>query len=106
MRDATRKLRACVLGACALLCAQGTAHAGDLLVSPDEIAAHVRELEASIERARERLLLLVATPRAKSAPPLHDEPELEQLSRELPALERELDHWTRLETGPAKQARP
>ncbi|MEE2665249.1 MAG: hypothetical protein VX681_14120 [Myxococcota bacterium] len=108
MRDTSQRLRACGLGMCALLCALGAgpARAADPLVSPTEVAEHVRELETAIRRARERLLVLVSTPRAKTAPPLHDEPELEQLARELPALERELDHWAQLETGPAKKAQP
>jgi hypothetical protein len=106
MRDAVLRRQARVLSACALALAlgAGNAQAADPLVSASEIAEHVRELEAAILQARERLLLLVSVPRAPGAMPLHDEPELAELARELPALERELERWARFETGPAEQA--
>jgi hypothetical protein len=72
--------------------------------SPAEVALVVRELESAIREARERLIVLVSIPRAKGAMPLHQEPELRQIARELPELERELERWARLETRPSRPA--
>lgn len=58
-----------------------------------EVAARVRALEAAVEADRTRLLLLVSTPRARSATPLYEEPELKEIARRLPGLQDELALW-------------
>lgn len=58
-----------------------------------EVAARVRALEAAVEADRRRLLLLVSIPRARSATPLYEEPELKEIARRLPGLQDELAHW-------------
>ena len=102
---------ACALGpavvpamlATSAVSAASAASAEEAPASPAEVAMVVRGLEVAIAQARERLLLLVSTPRAKGAMPLHEEPELKQIARELPGLERELERWARLETRPASK---
>ena len=65
--------------------------------TPSEVAGQVRALEAAVETDQDRLLLLVSTPRAKSAPPLHEEPELKEIARRLPALQAKLTRWADVE---------
>ena len=97
----TRPRRARALAAAGLLLALGApASATEAPVSPHQVAETVRQLEAAIRRDRERLLLLVSVPRAPGATPLHREPELKEIARRLPELQRELERWARLETGP------
>ena len=59
----------------------------------------LQDLEERVRTARERLIALVSMPRAASSLPLHDEPELRELARELPALESELARWARSAAG-------
>ena len=66
--------------------------------TPSQVAEQVRALEAAVETDQDRLLLLVSTPRAKSAPPLHEEPELKEIARRLPALQAKLARWADVET--------
>lgn len=97
-----RPRRACALAAAGLALALGApASATEAPFSPHEVAKTVRQLEAAIRRDRERLMLLVSVPRAPSATPLHEEPELKEIARRLPELQRKLERWARIETGPA-----
>jgi len=97
------------LGAAALagaLCAPAHAEPPSATPSADEIAREVQRLEAAVDADRARLLLLVSTPRAPSAIPLHDEPELREIAHRLPELQAELAHWADLTPAPAGGAMP
>jgi hypothetical protein len=95
-----------LLGVVALVGAAPSGDAAAVAPGTDEVARHVRELEARVRAARERLLVLISTPRAPGAMPLHEERELQQLARELPALERELEQWARIEPEPGGASAP
>jgi hypothetical protein len=52
--------------------------------------ARIAELEAEIERDHERLMALLSEPRSPESAPLREHPELHEIARRLPGLEREL----------------
>lgn len=78
---------------CAMATAEPAEPANELNPPVAEVAARVRALEAAVEADRTRLLLLVSTPRARSATPLYEEPELKEIARRLPGLQDELALW-------------
>ena len=83
----------------ATLCLPVRAETGDPTetMTTAEVGRQVRALEAAVQADHARLLLLVSTPRAKSATPLYQEPELKEIAHRLPALQAKLARWADFE---------